>query len=110
MGCGVGVPTHNRHSRLGDALLGPDHMHNPLAGIGHVEFCNTKFRAISIECLDLQFSDGIINPRATIRGRHIMISHGQISRQASRRSFRIAQASKGLGGGHLVQKLSININ
>ena len=53
MGTGMRIPTYHGHPRQGGALLGANHMHDPLALVIHFVLGNTKAIAILIQGIDL---------------------------------------------------------
>ena len=80
MSTGVAIAAHNGHAGLGQALLGPDDVHNPLIFGAEGKQWNAKITAVRFElgqlclCLCILHGDDSIGP--TWRGRRGMIHGG----------------------------------
>ena len=56
----VAVAAHDRHARLGEALLGTDHVHDALAGIAHRVAADAELLAVAREHVHLLRRDRIL--------------------------------------------------
>jgi hypothetical protein len=71
----VRVAADDRHPRLGDAELRPDHVHNPLVlGAERVDR-DPELLAVALERLDLDPGELVLDPRRDRRavGRHVVV-------------------------------------
>ena len=69
----MGITADYGHAWQGGALLGTDDVHDTLADVIHLEFCDTKISAILVERFHLQTRHCIFDSLVTIGGRYIVI-------------------------------------
>ena len=70
------IPANNRHARLGESLLGTNHMNNAAPRIIHVKIANIILLAIMAQCLHLQTRLIILNDSFLAKERgNIVVSH-----------------------------------
>lgn len=109
MGRGMRVTTDDGHAGQGSALLRPDHMHDALALVLHIEIREAVRLGILIQRLDLQAGDGVLDATGTMRGGYVVISHHQIRSIAPRLAVRKLQALESLWAGDLVYQMAVDI-
>ncbi len=73
VGRGVAVSADDRHAGLGEALLGPDHVHDALALVSHGIAGHAELRAVGVERLELAARDRVIDAPARGRGGHVVV-------------------------------------
>jgi hypothetical protein len=109
MGGGMGISTHQGHTGQGRPLLRTHHMHDALARIVHAEEGDLKLVAVLLQGADLQAGDGVRNTPVPVRGRHVMVGGGHVGRGAPGLPARQAQSLEGLGRGHLMDQMPVDI-
>ena len=112
---GVGVATDNGHARQRCPLLRPDHVHNALTLVVHVQFENTEIVAVLVQGLHLNTGNGIADafqPLGTLitRCRDIVVGGGKVGIGTPGATARHAQALEGLRRGDFVNQLPVDIN
>ena len=112
VGGGVGVAADDGHPRLGAPLLRPDHVDDAVADVAHREELDPVVLHVAIEGLQLQprllVGDGVDAEPLALRG-HIVVGHGKGPVGPSDRPAGGAQAGEGLGRGHLVDQMQVDI-
>ncbi len=94
----------------GRALLRPDHMHDALAHIGHLEFVHAELGAIVVQRLHLQTRDRIGDALRAPGGRHVVIGHGQDRCGAPQLAPGQLQSLEGLRAGHFMHQMAVDID
>src|SRR5690606_38582353 len=107
---GVGVTTNHGHARQGRALLRADNVHNALTHVVHAEFGNAEFFAVGVQGIDLQARDRVFNTVLAGGGGDVVVRHSQVGTDAPRLAAGQSQAFKGLGAGHFMQQVAINVD
>ena len=106
---GMAVAAHDRHPRLRDALFGPDDVDDALAGIVEAVEGDYLLLAVGDECVDLSLGQRIANSQAPLCGGNAMVDGGQGQVGPAHGSPCQAQGFEGLGGGHLVNQVEIDV-
>ncbi len=109
---GVAIAADDGHAWLGAPLLWPHHMDDAVAQIAHGEIFDAVLGDIALQGQELQ-------PRLLVGhgcgaqglalGRHIVVGHGERAVGPSHRATGGAQAGEGLGRGHLVDQVQVDI-
>ena len=109
MGRGVGIAANDGRARLGEALLGADDMDDPLAGIEKRDIGQAEIGGVLFQGLDLDARIVVDDGLVAVGGRHVVVGHRQARLRAARLAPGQAQAIKGLGAGHLVHQVAVDI-
>ncbi len=107
---GVRVTTNHGHARQGSALLGANNVHNALTHIVHAELGNAKFFAVGVQGINLQTRDRVCNTVLAGGGGNVVVRHSQVGTDAPRLAAGQCQTFKGLGAGHFMQQVAINVD
>mmetsp|Transcript_54566 Transcript_54566/g.173374 ORF Transcript_54566/g.173374 Transcript_54566/m.173374 type:complete len:829 (-) Transcript_54566:162-2648(-) len=116
VGGGVGVAAHAGGSGEGEALLGADDMHDALvlraqAIVGHAELSNVVLERNDLGAgLDLgdELLDG--GELRAVGGGHVVVHGGEGVAGLTHRAARVAEPLEGLGGGHLVDEVAVDVD
>jgi hypothetical protein len=84
-------------------------MDDALALVVHVEIGQAVALGVGVERLDLQPRDRVGDAAGARRGRHVVVGHGQVGRDAPRLPVGGAQAVEGLRAGHLVHQVPVYV-
>ncbi|MCY1243357.1 hypothetical protein D9M72_563690 [compost metagenome] len=103
------VAADHRHARQRRALLRPDHVHDALAVVVHLELGDAKAVAVRVQRVDLQLRHRIGNALAAVGGRHVVVRHGQVGADAPYRTLRQLQPFERLRAGHFMQQVAVDI-
>ena len=109
---GVRVAADDRHAGLGDAELGPDDVHDPLAvGAERVER-DAELVAVGLERLDLAARERVVDLRADRRavGRHVVVGGGERAVRAADLAAGEPQALEGLRARDLVDEVEVDVD
>ena len=110
MGRGMAIAAHNGHSGQSPALLGANNMHDTLADIRNRIIVNAKISCVFIQRFHLNAAFGIVDAFGTIqRGGHIMIWHSNGFFRRAHFAPVHSKAFKSLRAGHLMHKMTVNI-
>ena len=102
---GMTVATDDRHARLSQTQLRPNHVHDALFGRVDVEQLNAKLFAVAAECFHLIGRYRIGDWQTAIRRGDIMINRSESEIRTTNSSARLSQALKRLGRRHLVDEV-----
>ena len=108
VGRGVAVAADDGHPRLGEAQLGPDHVHDALVGVAHRVAGDAELLAVGREHLELLGRDGVGHRLVDVGRRHVVVGrrHGEVG--SAHAASGQAQAVEGLGRGHLVDEVQVD--
>ena len=106
---GVAVAAHNRHPRLRQPQLRPNHVHDPLIGRIHVEESDTEFFAVSLQGRNLLGRNQIGNGSSSRLGWNIVIDSGYGARGLAHFSSRDSQTIESLRRSHFMHQMKIDI-
>ena len=109
VGRGMGITAHHRHAGQGRALLGPDHVHDALTVVIHLELHDAVLVAVRIQGIDLELGNGIADTAVAIGGRHIVVGDREVRIDTPGLAIRRLQPVEGLGRGHLVEQMAIDV-
>src|SRR5690606_4975180 len=107
---GVRVTTNHGHAGQGSALLGTNNVHNALTHIVHAEFGNAELFTVGVQGINLQTRDRVFNTILTGGGGDVVVCHSQVGTDAPRLATGQCQTFKGLGAGHFMQQVAINVD
>ena len=115
MGGGVRVAADHGHPRQGGALLRADHVNDALAAVVHLEFEDAEVIAVLVEGLHLQarhfVGDRLQAALALgLGGRHVVVRGGDVGVDAPRFAAGQTQTLKGLGRGHFVEDMPVDVD
>ena len=108
---GVRVAADDRHARLGDAELGADHVHDPLAvGAERVDG-NAELRAVALERFDLHARELVLDARGHGRavGGRVVVGGGERAIGPAHGAPGQAQPVEGLRAGDLVHEVQVDV-
>ena len=105
VGGGVGIAAGHRHAGLGEPQFGGDHMHDPLAATTEAMEGDAVVGAIALEGLEHRFGQGVGEGPRLGGGRHDVVDRGHGALGMEHAEAEVAQASKGLGRGHLMDEM-----
>jgi len=84
-------------------------MDDALARVIHGKLGNTELAAVAVQCFDLQARYRVNDPPCTVRGGHIVVRHGKNGVGTPGFTTCQAQALKGLGRSHFVDKMAVYV-
>ena len=105
MGRGVGVTTGDRGAGLGDPLLGPDDVDDPLIATGQIKEGHAGLGAVLTELLDHRIGEGIGERLGPLIGRDNVIDRGKGAVRIENLQAEIAKHPEGLGARHLMDEM-----
>ena len=109
MGRGMAVAANDGRAGQGEALLGPDDMHDALAEIMFVVIFDAEFARVFGKLLDLGAAFRVHDRQRAVSGRDVVIHHGQgLVRRANLAAAR-AQPLEGLRAGDFVNEVAVDI-
>ena len=112
VGAGVRIPADHRHAGKHGALLRRDHVHDPLALVLHPEIgLDLELLDVAVEGVHLQARDGV-GDRAIVAARRrgdVVVGGGDDRSDAPWRAVRHFQALEGLGAGHLMDDVPVDV-
>ncbi|MNS35536.1 hypothetical protein D3C72_676960 [compost metagenome] len=106
---GMRIAADHGHARQRGALLRPDHVDDALAVIGHLELGDAEGVAVGVQRIDLELRDGVGDALRTVRGRHVVVGHGQVRADAPDRTLRQLQPLERLRAGHFMHQVAIDV-
>ena len=110
VGGGVAVAADDGHAGLGPTLFGTDDVHNALADIIHVIKLDPEVCRVLPEFLDLDARLFVLDALGPIHvGWHVVIWHGNGLARCTDTPARHPQPFERLGAGHLVNKVTIDV-
>ena len=96
---------------LGEALFGPDYMHNTLTQIVHRVIANAEFLAVLREGFHL-YARGFILDDTLLslrRGWHVVVWHGQCGIRPANLASSDAKPFKSLRAGHFMNEVAVDV-
>mmetsp|Transcript_19895 Transcript_19895/g.41290 ORF Transcript_19895/g.41290 Transcript_19895/m.41290 type:complete len:515 (-) Transcript_19895:121-1665(-) len=111
----VAVPAHRRAAREGEALLRPDDVHDALSLVLHAEVGEAEVADVLLQLQDLRAAGrlfdeaGHVHEGAAVRGGHVVVHGGEGAVRAADGAVGEAEALEGLGGGHLVDQVAVDV-
>ena len=109
MGGGVAVAADDGRAGQGEALLGPDHMDDALALVALGKIFDAEISGVLRQRLDLDAAFLFLDALRAVRGRDIVIHHGQCLFRRADLAAGQAEAFKSLRGGDLMHEMAIDI-
>ena len=109
VGGGMGVATHNGHSRQGQPLLWAHHMHDPLVGVIQIVQGDAKFGAVFGQLLHLNTRHLARGGNIPRLGGDVVIHGGKGFARLAYRTLHRAQAIEGLRRGHFMHQMTVNV-
>ena len=109
VGGGVGVAAHDGHARLGEALLGPDHVHDALARVAHRVEAEAELGGVAPHDLHLLGRDRVLDRQVDVGGGDVVVLGGDGEVGPAHRAAGQAQAVEGLRAGHLVDEVEVDV-
>ena len=110
VGRGVAVAAHDRGARQGEALLGPDDVHDALAAVELVEILDAELARVLGERDDLHRALGILVRLAAVGGRNVVIDHRERLLRRAHLAAGDAQALERLRRRHLMDEMPVDID
>ena len=108
VGGGVAVAAHDRHARLGPALLGPDDVDDALVGVAHRVAGDAELGRVVVEHLELLGRDRVGDRLVDVGGRDVVVRRGHREIGAAHGAPGEAQPVEGLRRGHLVHQVQVD--
>ena len=109
VGRGVRVAADDRHAGQRGALLRADHVDDALALVVHLELGDAEAVAVGVERVDLQARDRVGDAVRAVGGRHVVVAHRQVRRQAPDLAAGQLEPLEGLRAGHLVHQVAVDV-
>ena len=109
VGGGVAVAADDGGAGEGEALLGPDHVHDTLAAVELVVIFDAEIARVLGERLDLERQLGIVDALGAVGGGHVVIDHGERLAGRAHLAPRHAQSLEGLRARDLVDEVAVDI-
>mmetsp|Transcript_5266 Transcript_5266/g.10699 ORF Transcript_5266/g.10699 Transcript_5266/m.10699 type:complete len:671 (-) Transcript_5266:225-2237(-) len=115
VGGGVAVPAHARGSGQGEPLLRTDDVHDALSLVRHPEVLHAEVPHVLLHLQHLRARVDLVDEgahvrqfRAVLRG-NVVVHRGQGAVRTAEAAAREAEALEGLGGGHLVDQVTVDV-
>jgi hypothetical protein len=105
----VAVAAHDRHARLGEALLGADHVDDALAGVAHRVAGDAELLAVAQEDVHLLLGDGVGDGQRQVAGGDVVVHRRHRQVGAPHLASRQAQPVEGLRRGDLVDQVEVDV-
>ena len=109
VGGGVAVAADDRHARQRAALLRPDDVDDALVGVAHAVVGDAELGGVGGQHLELLGRDRVGHRLVDVLGRHVVVGGGHGELGAADPAPRQADAVEGLGAGHLVDEVEIDV-
>ena len=109
VGGGMAVAADDRRAGKREALFRPDDVDDALAAVMFVEIFDAEIAGVDRQLVDLGLALGIGDRQRTVGGRHVVIDHSQGLVRRMDGAAGEAQAFKGLGAGHFVDQMAVDI-
>ena len=109
MGRGVGVTTHNRHTRLGEPQLGANDVYHSLVRVTQRMQRHPELRSVLTQRLDLCPRDRVGDGLENVEGGDVVVLGRNRQIRATNLASRQPQSVEGLGTGHLVHKVEVDV-
>ena len=109
VGGGVGVAAHDGHARLGEALLGADHMHDALLGVAHREVGDPELVGVAAQGLHLGAADLVGDGLVDVGGGDVVVLGGHRQVGPPHAPARQPQPVEGLRRGHLMHEVQVDV-
>ena len=106
---GVAVAADDRRARQGEALLRPDDVHDALALVALGIILDAEFRRVLRDGLDLDAAFLLHDALGAIRGRDVVINHGESLLRRANLAVRHAQPFERLRRGDLVNEMTVDV-
>src|SRR5712672_1470165 len=106
----VAIAANEGLSRLGNAKLRADDVHDALILAVHVEEANAGFTAVLFQGVELELGIVIENGQRAVRGGYGVVHHGEGEIRAANLASFGAEAGKGLGRRTFVDEVTVNVN
>ncbi len=110
---GVAVAADDRHPRLRQTLLRPDHMDDALVEAGDRKIGDAEFLDVAFQGLDLQQRIGFVDPRharAAVGGRDVVVGDREGLVGTADAAAGELQPFKGLRRRHLMDQVKIDVD
>ena len=111
VGRGVRVAADDRHTGLGDAELGPDHVHDPLPVGAQRVHRDPELGAVALQRFDLHARERVLDARGDGRavGRRVVVGGRQRAIGPAHAAPGQPQTVEGLGAGDLVHEVQVDV-
>ena len=109
MGRGVGVTTHNRHTRLGEPQLGANDVYHSLVRVTQRMQRHPELRSVLTQRLDLCPRDRVGDGLENVEGGDVVVLGRNRQIRTTNLAPRQPQSVEGLGTGHLVHKVKVDV-
>ena len=107
---GVRVAADDRHARLGQAQLRPDHVHDALALVARCRRAGRRSRGqLSVSVSSCCTRDGVDDRGAKLGRRHVVVGGGDRRVRPAHRAACGPQAVERLRRGHLVHEVQVDV-
>jgi hypothetical protein len=114
VGGGVRVTTDDGHAGLAGAELGADGVDDALVGVAHGVQFHAEFGAVLPQCLDLRAGDLVLDLQQVAAvdadGGDVVVLGAQGEVRAPDGASRLAQTVEGLGAGHLMDEVEVDVD
>ena len=109
MGGGVAIAANDCGAGEREALLRTDNVDDALALVEFVEILNAEVPGVLCQCFHLNAAFFLDNALGAVRRRHVVVDNGQGLFRVAHLAPGQAQAFKGLGARHFMNKMAVNI-
>ena len=110
MGRRVAVAADDGCARQGETLFGADDMNHALAPVMLVVIFDAEIAGVDRQLLDLRPAFRVLDRLGAVGGRHVVIHHRQRLLRRMDLAMGEAQALEGLGAGHLMDEMAVDID
>jgi hypothetical protein len=104
----MAVAAHDRHAGLREALLGTDHVHDPLPRVTHRVAADSELPAVACEHVHLLRRDRVLEWLVETRGGHVVVHRRDRQVRSTDAAPRQPEPVERLGRGDLVHEVEID--
>ena len=107
---GVAVTADDGHAGEGETLFRADDVDDALPAVEFIEVLDAELASVLGHGLDLQPALGIVDAVAAVGGGDVVVDHRQRPLGRAHRAVAHPQAFEGLGAGHFMHEVPVDIN
>ena len=105
----VAVAADDRHARLGEPQLRPDHVDDALVAVVEVVEADAELAAVLPQGVDLLLGDRVGDRQAAVGGGHVVVDRGHGPLGPPDLAAGQPQPLEGLGAGHFVDQVQVDV-
>ena len=110
MGRGMGIAANDGGAGQGEALFGPDDMHDALTNVVHGQIFDAEVSRVLFQGFDLDARLFVLDALGTVGGGNVMVGHGQSGLGVADLAAGGAQTFERLRAGHFMDQMAVDID